>query len=126
MARSLEEQITSAKEEIRQKENRLKELRQKHKAQERKARTHRICTRGGHIESRLPETIALTDEQFFAFIDKTMLTKFSRDRLDEIISQSGKSSTPNNDIAAPNSAAAEPCVNPAGAAITQELERQAS
>ncbi|QFJ53533.1 DUF3847 domain-containing protein [Pseudobutyrivibrio xylanivorans] len=37
--------------------------------QERKRRTHRLCTRAGHIESLLPETKELTDNQFMAVYD---------------------------------------------------------
>ena len=37
--------------------------------QERKRRTHRLCTRAGHIESLLPETKELTDNQFMEFCD---------------------------------------------------------
>jgi hypothetical protein len=72
--KTLNEQITAAQEEIRQREARLKELLQKHKIQERKDRTHRLCERGGYLESILPDTIPLTDEQFKTFLDKTLLT----------------------------------------------------
>ena len=62
-------------------ENRLKELLQKQKVQERKARPHRICERGGYIESILPESILLTVEQFKTFFDMTLLTDFARQTL---------------------------------------------
>ena len=58
--KTLNEQIELAQQEIRQRENRLKELLQKQKVQERKERTHRLCERGGYLESMLPESISLT------------------------------------------------------------------
>ena len=35
----------------------------------RAARTHRLCTRAGHIEFLIPETKELTDNQFMEFCD---------------------------------------------------------
>jgi len=75
--RTLNEQIESAQNEIRQRENRLKELLQKQKVQERKERTHRLCERGGYLESILPESISLTAAQFKTFLDKTLLSDFA-------------------------------------------------
>ena len=54
----------------------LKELLQKQKVQERKERTHRLCERGGYLESILPEYVSLTAEQV-----KTFLTDFARQTL---------------------------------------------
>ena len=79
--RTLTEQIESAQNEIRQRENRLKELLQKQKVQERKERTHRLCERGGYLESILPESVSLTAEQFKTFLDKTLLTDFAKQTL---------------------------------------------
>ena len=90
---TLNEKIEAAQTEIRQKENRLKELRRQQKEVERKARTRRLCTRGGHIESRLTETIMLTDEQFFTFVEKAILSPQSRNILNSIIAQSGNTNS---------------------------------
>ena len=49
--------------------------------QERKARTRRLCSRAGLLESMLPETITLTDEQFKSFLEKTVANNFGRDKL---------------------------------------------
>ena len=76
--KTLNEQITAALEDIRQKEARLKEMMQKQKEQDRKARNHRLCERGGYLESILPDTIPLTAEQFKTFLDKTLLTDHAR------------------------------------------------
>ena len=89
--RTLTEQIESAQNEIRQRENRLKELLQKQKVQEHKERTHRLCERGGYLESILPESVSLTAEQFKTFLDKTLLTDFARQTLMGLTEQdSGK------------------------------------
>ena len=75
---TIAEQIANAKEDIKQSENRLKLLNQRQKEQERKARNHRLCSRGGYLESKLPEVITLTDEQYYSFLEKTLLTEYSR------------------------------------------------
>ncbi len=57
---------------------------QQQKEQERKDRTKRLCKRAGLLESLLPGTIPLTDEQFKAFLEKTLITEHSRHILTEI------------------------------------------
>ena len=79
--KTVEEQIALALEEERQLKNRLNLLLQKKKDSDDKARTHRLCKRAGYLESILPETIPLTDEQFYQFLDKTLTTKFAREIL---------------------------------------------
>ena len=51
--------IEEGKKKIRQFENREKMLRQKLSVEERKARNHRLCKRGGFMESLVPELIAM-------------------------------------------------------------------
>ena len=87
MARTTTAKIADVQEQIRQLENRHKELRQQAKEEERKARTHRICKRGGLLESLLPETIPLTDEQFKAFLEKALLSDYSRRTLERFTAQ---------------------------------------
>ena len=41
---------------------------QKLSVEERKARTHRLCKRGGFMESLVPELIAMPDEDAKAFL----------------------------------------------------------
>ena len=91
--KTLNEQIELAQQEIRQRENRLKELLQKQKVQERKERTHRLCERGGYLESILPESISLTADQFKTFLDKTLLTDFARRTLVSLTGQDGGKTT---------------------------------
>jgi len=63
--------------EIQQLKNKKKVLLQKHKAEERRTRTHRLCKRGGYLESKIPALAEMTDEQFFNFVDNTVLPLFS-------------------------------------------------
>ena len=89
MATNFTDKIASIEEQIKQLENRKKELAQKERNQARRERTHRICDRGGLIESILPETIALTKEQFQEFIRKTLLTSIARRELEDIRARKG-------------------------------------
>ncbi|GHV16964.1 hypothetical protein FACS189425_02240 [Clostridia bacterium] len=57
------------------------------KEADRKARDHRVCQRGGYIESVLPEVISFTFEQFKEFINKTLTTEFARRELVKIAAQ---------------------------------------
>ena len=84
---TIDQQIANAQEDIRQRENKVKKLLQQQKEQERKARTRRLCSRGGYVESRLPEIISLTDEQFKTFFEKTLFGEYARKILDGITKQ---------------------------------------
>jgi hypothetical protein len=116
--KTLNEQITAAQEEIRQREARLKELLQKHKEQERKERTHRLCERGGYLESIIPETVTLTAEQFKSFLDKTLLTDHAKRILNSVTGQ-GNAGTYH-----PIPAEAEQITAATGATQTGETGRQ--
>ena len=118
--RTLNEQIESAREELRQKENRFKELLQKQKEQERRARTHRLCERGGYLESIMPETITLTKEQFQSFLDKTLLTDFARKTLSGLTAQGSGGQYH------PKPAEAQPATVTTGTAQTGETGRQST
>ena len=61
-------EIEDGKKKIWQLENREKMLRQKLSKEERKARNHRLCKRGGFMESLVPELIAMPDEDAKAFL----------------------------------------------------------
>ena len=65
----------------------MKQLVQKQKADERKARTKRLCSRAGLLESMLPDTIALTDEQFKSFLERTTANEFGRRMLANIVAK---------------------------------------
>ena len=76
--RTLEEQIELALKELKQKESRLRDLRARQRTQDDKARTHRLCRRGGYLESKLPELIMITDDQFYTFVEKALLSGFAQ------------------------------------------------
>ena len=80
--------MDSVKARIEELKNQQKQLENEQKQQERKARTRRLCSRAGLLESMLPETINLTDEQFKLFLEKTVANNFGRDKLKEVLSQS--------------------------------------
>ena len=61
-------EIEDGKKKIRQFENREKIIKQKLSVEERKARNHRLCKRGGFMESLVPELIAMPDEDAKAFL----------------------------------------------------------
>jgi hypothetical protein len=91
MANTKLEKIANIEEEIQALQNRRKVLMQEHKEQERKARTHRICKRGGLLESMLPETIALNDDQIKEFFELVLVTEFTQRQLKKIQSKSATS-----------------------------------
>ena len=72
--RNLDEQIALAQKELAQKEARVKELLGRQRSKEDKARTNRLCRRGGLVEKLLPGLAVITDKQFDAFLEKTLLT----------------------------------------------------
>jgi len=92
--KNIDQQIETSQEKIKQEQNRLKQLQQRQKEQERKERTNRLCKRAGVLESLLPDTIALTDEQFYAFLEKTMANNFGRRALAEIAAKDVAGNTP--------------------------------
>jgi len=63
MARTLNEKITIAQEEIKQREAQLKNLLQQQKEANRKARTKRLIERGAILESLIPNAETLTNDQ---------------------------------------------------------------
>ena len=68
-------EIEDGKKKIRQFENREKMLRQKLSVEERKARNHRLCKRGGFMESLVPELKTMTEDEgkdFLYHIAKSM------------------------------------------------------
>jgi len=98
----IEEKIESLKTEIQQLENHRKQLVQQQKEQERKARTKRLCKRAGLLESLLPETITLTDEQFDIFLKRTIANDYGRGKLAEITGHTSSPSAPKTAHTPPN------------------------
>ena len=86
--KTTDERLTTVEEQIKQLENRKKLLLQQQKTQERKERDHRLCKRGGYLEKIVPDSIPLTDEQFYQFLDKTLAGDYARRILDGFKKQS--------------------------------------
>ena len=105
MAKTKLERISSIEEQIKQLENQRKQLVQKQKQDERKARTKRLCQRMGLFESMLPDTIALTDEQFKTFLEKAVANDFGRHTLARIAAQGGGTSNAEKTATAPQGCA---------------------
>ncbi len=78
MAKTKIEKLANIDEQMEQLANKRKLILQQHKAQERKDRTKRLCKRAGLLESLLPDTVTLTEEQFKAFLEQTVTTEESR------------------------------------------------
>ena len=90
MAKTTAEKIANKDERIQQLLNEKKQLIQKQKADERRTRTSRLCRRHGLLEKYLPDLVSITDEQFEAFVKKTISNNYGRDALAEIIGKVGK------------------------------------
>lgn len=87
MAKTKTEKIADIQAQIEQLKNQEKRLIQEQKLQQRKDRTKRLCSRMGLLESLMPDTIPLTDEQFKIFLEKTVITEHSRRILDGLKAQ---------------------------------------
>src|SRR5699024_10978726 len=74
----LQAEIEDGKKKIRQFENREKIIKQKLSVEERKARNHRLCKRGGFMESLVPELIAMPDEEAKAFLRLALTSEEAR------------------------------------------------
>ena len=85
MAKSRLEKIADYEAQIEQIKKRQRQERQKLSKEERSARTRRLCERMGLIESILPDTIALTADNFKTYLEKTITTEQSRRILDGLL-----------------------------------------
>ena len=75
MARPTTEQVQSIRDKIQELQNKEKRLLNQQKEADRKARTKRLIERGAIMESVLPDSIALTNEQFKALIKEMVASK---------------------------------------------------
>jgi hypothetical protein len=73
--KTLAEQIATAKEDIKQGENKLKLLNQKHKEQERKDRTRRLIERGAILESLIDGAADLDNERIKAILQTALSSR---------------------------------------------------
>ena len=67
--------------EIRQYENRNKTLDRKIAVEKRKERSHRLCSRGGYLESLVPQLIEMTDEDARAYLYRAANSPEAKDFL---------------------------------------------
>ena len=70
-----------AQKQLRQYENREKMLDRKISIEKRKERNHRLCSRGGFIESIVPELITMTDEDAQTFFRLALTSEPAREFL---------------------------------------------
>jgi len=78
------ERIEQARIEKAQKEAEIKRLQQQQRTEDRKARTKRLIERGAIAESLIPDVETLTNEQFKAFLEKTVTSSYATRALAEI------------------------------------------
>lgn len=81
MARSYEEKISNIDLEIEQLKNRKREITQRHKAEERKARTKRLIERGAILESLIPASDMLTNDDVKQILSYALETPYVKDYL---------------------------------------------
>lgn len=101
------EKIADIELQMSQLENQKKQLVQQYKEQERKDRTKRLCKRMGLLESMLPDTITLTDEQFKIFLEKTIFSESAKKILSELSVQVTAVTAANTIQSTPESSADE-------------------
>ena len=74
-------EIEENEKKIRQYQNREKIIKQKLSREERKERNHRLCSRGGFIESVVPELITMPDEEAQTFFRLALTSEPAREFL---------------------------------------------
>ena len=77
----LQAEIEDGKKKLRQYENRSKMLDRRLAIEKRKERNHRLCSRGGFIESIVPELITMTDEDAQTFFRLALTSEPAREFL---------------------------------------------
>jgi len=87
------ERINTIEENIKKMENQKKHLMQQYKEQERKERTHRLCKRGGLLESILPDTVTLSDDRFEIFVKEHIASKFGSSALRKLLAEQEDTNT---------------------------------
>lgn len=122
MRKTLKQKIDESLLEIQEAQKRHDLLMEQYTAQEEKARTHRLCKRGGYVEKYLPELITLTDKQFYTYVEKAMLSNFSRRILAELNTENEIPTDPqggdtsaqngNNVVSKPTESAASMTIEP--------------
>jgi len=99
---NLQIQIEASEKKIQEEKKRLKLLERKQTERSRKDRNHRLCKRHGYMESILPVTIKLTDEQFQDFVKQHIANKHGIAALATLTGQSSEAITAAMEAAKPN------------------------
>ena len=92
------EKIELQRERMEEIQNEMKRLLNQQKTEERKKRNHRICKRGAHLESLLPNTVGLSDTRFFSFLEKTVANDFGRRALAALVAEQEKEDATDGDV----------------------------
>lgn len=71
-------EIEQTEKQLRQYENRNKILDRKLAVEKRRERSHRLCSRGGYLESIVPELIGMTDEEARTFLHTAVFSHEAR------------------------------------------------
>jgi len=114
MAKTRQEKITSYEERIAQLENQKKLEEKRMRAEERKMRDRRLYKRAGLLESLLPDTEHLTDEQLNTFLRMTTANQFGKDKLAQLIADGEKTATMPKPSTAASAAEQSQAPNPNG------------
>ena len=77
--------LDDVRERIEELKKEEKKLVQEQSKEEQKQRTHRLCKRGGEVEKLLPDLKTLSEEQFYLFVEKTLLTDSTKRILADIV-----------------------------------------
>ena len=98
----LQQQIEASAKRIQEEQRRLKQLEKQQAERDRKDRNHRLCKRHGFLESILPDSINLTDEQFQEFVKNHVANKFGKQAIADFIAKNAKTTaaqadTPNEE-----------------------------
>ena len=115
--------LDDVREKIEELKKEEKRLVQEQSKEVQKQRTHRLCKRGGEIEKLLPDLKTLTEEQFYLFVEQTLLTDSTKRILADIVAgrlkptpapqsdmpkQNGETAAPKPTVTAENNNSAPP------------------
>ena len=87
MAKNRQDKIDKLAAQIAQQQEQLKLERKKQAEEQRKAKDSRQKRRHGFLESALPDTIGLTDEQYKIFLERHITNEHGRKALASIIAE---------------------------------------
>ena len=96
MAKNRQSKIDKLEAHIAEQQEQLKLEKRKQAEEQRKAKTNRQISRHRLLESVLPDTIDLTDEQYMAFITKHVTNEHGRKALANILAQTANKPAEND------------------------------